>query len=224
MKSKAKNKTFIAIIAVVVVLVIAAIITFSIIGYMFDGKDTEALFREHVSSVGYKNTIETAFPQTDIYDMVRRHFGAELPDGKVEKKAIIIGYDGCRADILNERQQENSAISAMLNDGASINLFYCGGVNYPEKNTQDTSTAPGWCSILTGQWATVHGITGNNIVKSTETKTLMTSLTEEKIIDGAAFVTKWGGHFTNKKATYSEEKRYCEEKELNVDFHKCKKR
>ncbi len=210
------------LIAVSVILVIGLALTLHFTWYMSDSKDTEELFRENVEAVGYENTTETAIPQTEIYNVIKNHFSSDLPEGKQEKKAIIIGYDGCRADILTQMQEGNSAVSAMLADGATINLTYCGGVNYPEVNTQDTSTAPGWCSILTGVWADVHGITGNDITKSLETKTLLTSLTEEKIIDSAAFITKWAGHFSRKNATYLLEKQYCEENSLDVNFNKCK--
>lgn len=210
------------LIAVVVLLVIGLSLTFYFTRYMSDSEDTQELFRENVAAVGYENTIETAIPQTEIYNVIKNHFSSELPEGKTEKKAIILGYDGCRADILTQMQQENSAIAAMLAEGASISLTYCGGVNYPAPNTQDTSTAPGWCSILTGVWADVHGITGNDITKSLETKTLLTSLTEEKVIDSAAFITKWAGHFSRKNATYLLEKEYCEENSLAVSFNKCK--
>ncbi len=214
-----KKKIF---IAVAVLLVIGAGLTLYFTRYMKDSKDTEVLFRENVASVKYENAIENAIPQTEIYNVIKKHFTSPLPEGKAEKKAIIIGYDGCRADILTQVQKENSAINALLEEGASINLTYCGGVNYPDKNTQDTSTAPGWCSILTGEWADVHGITGNDITKAINTKTLLTSLTEEKIIDSAAFITKWAGHFSRNNATYLEEKAYCEENGLDVDFNKCK--
>lgn len=209
------------IIIVVAILVIGTALSLYFTRYMSDAKDTEELFRQNVLSVGYENTIENAIPQTEIYNVIKKHFNSDLPEGKTEKKAIVIGYDGCRADILAEIQTENSAIGAMLQDGASINLAYCGGVNYPEINTQDTSTAPGWCSILTGQWADVHGITGNGITKSLDTKTLLTTLTEEKVIDSAVFITKWAGHFSRKNSTYLLEKQYCEENKLNVVFNKC---
>lgn len=220
---KTKKKIIIPIISIVLVLsIIAGALALYFTRYFKDSEDTEELFRKNVAAVGYENTIETAIPQTELYNVIKEHFNSELPDGKTEKKAIVIGYDGCRADILAEMKNENSAIGAMLQDGASINLAYCGGVNYPEKNTQDTSTAPGWCSILTGQWADVHGITGNDITKSLDCKTLLTSLTEEKVIDSASFITKWAGHFSRKDATYLREKEYCEENKLDVDFNKCK--
>lgn len=216
MKSK-----IIVCVAVILVTSITALTLF-LTRYMWDVNDTEESYKENVQRVGYDNTIDTAIPQTEIYNAVVNHFKSELPDGKTVKKAIIIGYDGCRADILAEKQNGSSGIEQLLEDGANINLAYCGGVNYPSKPTQDTSTAPGWCSILTGKWANEHGITGNNMNKSMATKTLLTSLTEEKVIDEATFITRWAGHFSRKNSTYKLEKEYCEEKGLGVSFNKCK--
>ena len=155
-------------------------------------------------------------------NMIKNHFESPLAEGKTEKKAIIIGYDGCRADVITEMLDGKSAIDVLADEGASINLAYCGGVNYPAENTQDTSTAPGWCSILTGVWADEHGITANDITKSLEYKTLLTSLVEENVIDSSSFITKWKGHFDRKNSTYLEEKAYCEENNLNVAFNRCK--
>ncbi len=217
-----KKVIFIALALVLVGAIIATAILVPKMEYAKDSGDTEDLFRQNVASVGFENTIETAVPQTELYNMIKTHFEGELPEGKTEKKAIIIGYDGCRADILTEMQNENSAISALLKDGASIKLSYCGGVNYPAMNTQDTSTAPGWCSILTGVWADEHGITANGIQKSLEHKTLLTTLVEEDVIDSASFITKWAGHFSKKKSTYILEKEYCEQNNINVAFNKCK--
>lgn len=208
--------------AIAILVVIGASLAVYFTWYMRDSKDTEALFRENVESIGYENTIETAFPQTDLYGVIEEHFNSDLPNGKTEKKAIIIGYDGCRADILTEMQSGNSAIDSLLNEGASFNLTYCGGVKYPEVNTQDTSTAPGWCSILTGKWADEHGITGNGISKTVEPKTLLTSLVEDGIIESSAFITKWAGHFSRENSTYLLEKQYCEENNIPVSFNKLK--
>lgn len=215
---KNKKKIILSVVSVVVVLgIIAGALALYFTRYHKDKNDTEELFRQNVASVGYENTIEKAYPQTDLYDIIKEHFEADLPKGKTEKKVVIIGYDGCRADILNEKQ-EKGAVSYLLENGASNNLTYCGGVNYPEVNTQDTSTAPGWCSIVTGEWADVHGITGNGITKAVEPKTLMTSLVEDGTIDSASFITKWKGHFSRDGATYLDEKEYCEENNLNVEF------
>ena len=216
---KNKKKIILSVISVVVVLgIIAGALALYFTRYHKDKNDTEELFRQNVSSVDYENTIETAYPQTDLYDIIKDHFEADLPEGKTEKKVVIIGYDGCRADILNIRQKENSAINAVLDEGGTINLTYCGGVNYPEVNTQDTSTAPGWCSILTGKWADDHGITGNSIVKSLDYLTLLTTLVEDGKADDSAFYVSWNGHFVGDDSTYKAEKAYCEEKGLDVIF------
>ena len=215
---KNKKKIILSVISILVVLgVIAGALALYFTRYHKDKNDTEELFRQNVTLVGYENTIEKAYPQTDLYHIIKEHFEADLPEGKTDKKVVIIGYDGCRADILNEKQ-EKGAVSYLLDNGASNNLTYCGGVNYPEVNTQDTSTAPGWCSIVTGEWADVHGITGNGITKAVEPKTLMTSLVEDGTIDSASFITKWKGHFSRDGATYLDEKTYCEENNLNVQF------
>lgn len=209
------------IIAISLILVVALVIAFPFVRYMIDFKDTEEAFRNNIATIDYENTIETAIPQTELYSIVKDHFTSELPEGKTAKKAIIIGYDGCRADILTEIEKEYSGIALLKEAGASFNLTYCGGVNYPEKNTQMTSTAPGWCSILTGQWADKHGITANDITKEVVPKTLLVSLCEENYIDGASFITRWAGHFDRKNATYLNEKEYCEKNSIPVSFNKC---
>ena len=189
--------------------------------YKTDAKDTEEAYLKVIEEIGYENTIETAIPQTEIYNMITEHYNSPLPEGKTEKKAIVIGYDGCRADHLILAKDFGSGINKMLSDGASLNLAYCGGVNYPDgENTQATSTAPGWCSLLTGVWAEDNGVYGNGQPKNMEHKTLMTELCENGTIDSASFVTIWGGHFEDENATYVPEKAYCEENNLNVSFNK----
>lgn len=215
---KNKKKILLSVVCAVIILgIISGALALYFTRYARDKNDTEEFFRQNVASVGYENTIETAYAQTDLYGIIKEHFETPLPSGKTEKKAVIIGYDGCRADILAEKQ-EKGAVSYLLENGASNNLTYCGGVNYPAENTQDTSTAPGWCSIVTGEWADVHGITGNDITKSVNPKTLMTSLVEDETIDSSAFITKWKGHFSRNNATYLDEKAYCEDNNLDVTF------
>lgn len=218
-----KKKIIVTVISVIAVIgIIAGGIAMYIFRYSIDRKDTEDLYRQNVASVSYENTIEAAYPQTDLHKIIDDHFRSELPEGKTEKKAIILGYDGCRADVLTEVQDENSAIGYLMENGASKNLTYCGGINYPAENTQATSTAPGWCSILTGQWADVHGVTANDIPKTMDAKTLLTTLTEDGIIGSASFITKWAGHFSRENATYLPEVQYCTDHALPVTFNKCK--
>ena len=144
-----------ALIICAVIAVAAAVITFSVMSYLNpqpkkwavegDGKIEEMDYEASLQSLDMmKNTWQTAVPQTEIYKLITEHFNAPLPEGKTEKKAIVIGYDGCRVD--NFRLLANSkksAVNTLLNDGGEAVFSYCGGVNYPAKNIQDTSTAPG---------------------------------------------------------------------------------
>ena len=201
---------------------ICVIVTFFLsLGGMITGtyfNDTTDSFIANVESVeAYTNTIETAVPQTDVYDIISEHFAAPLPEGKTEKKAIVIGYDGCRADVLS-LVNADGAIGYLLNTGGTAELSYCGGTNYPMINTQKTKTAPGWCSMLTGEWADVHGVTANSIPKSNDTLTLLTTLVEDGTIDDSAFYVSWDGHFVNSNSTYIKEKAYIEQKGLDVTF------
>ncbi len=180
--------------------------------------DTISKYKENVAAFEpYENTLETAIPQTDIYDIIEEHFKSELPAGKLVKKAIVLGYDGARADALS-LCEDDGAVAKLIKSGGKAYIAYCGGVNYPIFNTQDTSTAPGWASILTGKWADEHGITANDITKSTEHLTLLTSLVEDGLADDSAFYVSWNGHFNSTNATYNLEKAYCEEKGLDVYF------
>lgn len=221
MNKKKKIIIIITALLVAVAIGIGIFIATENSGYKKDAADTEEFYRQNIAAAGYQNTVETAIPQTEIFNIINDHFRSPLKEGKTVKKSIVIGYDGCRADILAEIQDGASGIKELTDNGAELSLVYCGGVNYPEKNTQDTSTAPGWCSILTGKWADEHGITGNDITKTLDTKTLFISLTEDKTIDSASFITKWAGHFTRKNATYLDEKDYCETNSLPVSFIKC---
>lgn len=180
--------------------------------------DTVSKYEENIMQVEfYENTLETAVPQTELYNIINEHFNSELPFGKLTKKAIVIGYDGCRADALT-LVEEYGAIPNLIYDGAKAYISYCGGVNYPVFNKQDTSTAPGWASILTGQWADVTGVTGNGIPMAKESHTLFSSLIENGKADSSAFYVSWNGHFIDGDATYIHEKAYCEENDLNVIF------
>lgn len=177
-------------------------------------------YKENISSVeAYSNTLETAVPQTEIYNMIKDHFNTPLAEGKTEKKVLVIGYDGCRPDALTMLDSNaEGGISYLLSTGAEAKLAYCGGVNYPAINTQATSTAPGWCSILTGQWADVHGITDNGIEKSNDHLTILTTLVKDEVIDNSAFYISWNGHFNDEDTTYIQEKNYVEENGIDVTF------
>ncbi|MBQ7639279.1 MAG: alkaline phosphatase family protein [Clostridia bacterium] len=168
------------------------------------------------------NTWEEALPQTEIHDLIENHFASPLPEGKTAKKAIVIGYDGCRVDSFRLLSTaKRSAVNHLLENGGQGVFSYCGGVMYPAENTQATSTAPGWCSMLTGVLADKHGVNNNGQPKSVDPKTLLISLVEDGTINDSAFYVSWDGHFSKKDATYINEKNYVKENGLNVVFKRA---
>ena len=211
-----------SIIITKIVAVITAIITFVSGGLVnvFDKLelDTAAGYRARVSELEfYENSLESAVPQTVIYDVISEHMNSK---GEKEKKAIIIGYDGGRIDGTIYRA-ENAAINTMLANGALAYMGYCGGRNYPHFTVQATSTAPGWCSIITGKWGNETGVTDNSIPKSNDNLTLLTTLIQNGKAEKTAFYTSWSGHFSGDDSTYINEVAYCKEKGINAAFVRC---
>lgn len=182
--------------------------------------DTVKKYEDTVNSIEFfDNNMESAVPQTEVCRIIKEHFNSPLPAGKTEKKVLVLGYDGCRVDNFSLiGDAENSAIKTLINDGGNAVIAYCGGVNFPKFNKQATSTAPGWCSMLTGVWADVHGITDNGIPKSNDHLTILTTLVEDGTIDDSAFYVSWGGHFNSETSTYWNEKQYVEEKGIDTTF------
>lgn len=184
------------------------------------GVDTASSYRLKVSQVDiYENTIDTALPQTAVYDTIEAHFASPLPAGKTVKKAIFIGYDGCRADALLYRTA-GGAIDTVSSDGSCL-LSYAGGLKYPLVNTQFTSTGPGWCTMLTGKWGSVTGIINNDQTLSVKYPTLLRSLITDGKCTSTAFYTSWSGHFISKNSTYIDEKNYCAANGIAASFVKC---
>ena len=72
----------------------------------------------------FDSELENAMPQTVIHKLVMDHFNSPLPEGKTVKKAIFIGYDGFRADGLeNIKDNENSAIMYLKSQGGLYHTF-----------------------------------------------------------------------------------------------------
>lgn len=47
---------------------------------------------------------------------------------------------------------------------------------------------------------------------------MITTLLQDKLVNSTAFYTSWKGHFIREGATYLNEKKYCEENNLNATF------
>ena len=75
----------------------------------------------------------------------------------VKPHVLVIGIDGLRPDAM--RQAKTPNIDALIQNGAVSFQCQILGERY-RKN--DTVTAPGWSSILTGVWADKHGVQANS--------------------------------------------------------------
>ncbi len=177
--------------------------------------DTVKNYEKRMETIDiYENTMETALPQTDVYDLIIGHLRAPLPEGKTEKKVLVLGWDGCRADamcLIEDRQ----AVDALLADGGKAYIAYCGGANYPDPITQVTATIEGWTTMFTGLWGDGHGITGFDDVNTAQVRTFLTTAIEDGLIDSSAFCFSWSGHLT----TYAEEMEYDKQNNINVAWN-----
>ena len=75
----------------------------------------------------------------------------------VKPYVLVIGIDGLRPDAMQKAKTPN--IDALIQNGAVSFQCQILGERY-RKN--DTVTAPGWSSILTGVWADKHGVQDNS--------------------------------------------------------------
>lgn len=97
---------------------------------------------------------EEGLPQTAIYGMVMDHMATR--SGGVPK-VLVVGIDGLRRDCLGKAGLADLVARKM--PGARLLDAYAGG-QQPGR-LQQTLTAPGFATILTGQWAGVHKVEGN---------------------------------------------------------------
>lgn len=150
-------------------------------------KDT---YTDEIEAMGiFDNTVKEALPQTIIHKLIMEHLEAPLAEGKTVKKAIFIGYDGYRADGLeNIKDMENSGIMYVKSLGGLYHSF-SGGVEGGA--LQATSTSPSWMAMLTGGWAEYNGINDNGMMKN-DAKTFLTKAAEMGYT--GSFTTSWREH------------------------------
>lgn len=155
-----------------------------------ESKNSKTYEQEIDSMEIFSTGMERAMPQTVIHKLITEHFNSPLPEGKTVKKAIFIGYDGFRADGLeNIQDSEESAIMYIKNQGGLYHTF-SGGV--AGVNEQATSTAPSWMAMLTGGWGEYNGITDNSQMKNADADTFLTALAKQG--HTASFTTSWREH------------------------------
>lgn len=182
------KKSAVKILAVIM----CAILVFSLSACSSSAKESknENTYVEELEAMGvFDNTNDRALPQTIIHKLIMDHLEAPLPAGKTSKKVIFIGYDGYRADgIENIKDMKDSAIMYVKSLGGLYHTF-SGGVEGGK--TQATSTAPSWMAMLTGGWAEYNGVDDNNQSKN-DAKTFLTKAAEMGYT--GSFTTSWREH------------------------------
>lgn len=161
-------------------------------------------YRKFVDHSGvFDNTFENAYPQTVVAKMVRKH----LQDTSQKKKRVLIyGFDGARADSIaylvpesrNFYKSRYNAV-AYLKEQGGLYLSYAGGNKSEPETLQETSTAQGWASVLTGVWGIKNGVV-KHVTKRNDVPTVLMEGAQNGL--GAVFASIWTDHFT---ITYKDE-------------------
>src|SRR5437762_3557085 len=78
------------------------------------------------------------------------------------RRVLLIGIDGCRADTIRKLVENGRAphLSALAKSGTLTWNAFAGGPENAEP-MQETSSGPGWTTILTGVWRDRHGVADN---------------------------------------------------------------
>ena len=172
-------------------------------------------------SAVFDNSTSHAYPQTVVCEIVKKHLESK---SEKNKKVLIYGLDGARADSMfylvpsmdDEIAGHNlrSAYSAVtcLKERGGLFLSYAGGDKSMPETLQETSTAQGWASVLTGKWGMENGVQ-KHVTKKKSAPTVLMQFAEKG--KRCLFASIWQDHFT---ITYKEEIKTAKEKNLPLDF------
>jgi len=170
----------------------------------------------------FDNRAQDAIPQTQVHDIVLEFFEGE--HGGKTPKCLLIGYDGARADaLINTKDDPQAGTQLLKADGGGIYNMYTGG-SPRFINRQDTSTAPGWMTMVTGHWAkesggTGHGVNTNDPSKPADgPKVIFTELLEKGLARKTHYIVSWGKHFTGENASYVNDIKYCADNKLAASW------
>lgn len=204
------------------ILCITVIVAAAVISYVVLPKSEEEEEKKTIGGMSiFENTLANPLPQTIVHNMIEKHF-ASAPEGeKKVKKAIVLGFDGARCDsLINIEDKPESAIIYLRNKGG-LYISYAGGD--PKGPKQHTDTAPGWASILTGQWAGVNKAVSNGVIKPIDCPSLLIDLPAKYSGFKVSFNMLWHGHFDRaEKGTYCDEIDYAKEKGYNLSVNNAK--
>lgn len=160
------------------------------------------------NDITYTDT--THYPQTIVNSLVNDFLQAELAQGKQEKKVLILGFDGFRIDaFLSLLKREDTAIEEVAQTGGLYQTYAGGDMD----TRQETSTAPGWASILTGAWSSDTQVYDNEDVLAKEVDTFLIKQARKGI--DSAFISSWMPHF---EITYQNEQKQAIDEALPIAY------
>lgn len=158
---------------------------------------------ETIAAINPENSIDQAYPQTKIAELIMDHFST--PSGKT-KKALFMGLDGTRPDAFVKA----GAKSVIGKSEPFFFYFAYAGGEKGTKTQQMTYTAPGWTTILTGRWSIDHKITNNaSGRKAPGNPSFLQQLVDKKLAKKVAISAAWEAIVEN--STYGDEAvvRFC---------------
>lgn len=169
----------------------------------------------------FDNSVSEAFPQTQVYEVVKKHLKEK---NDKHKKVLIYGFDGARADAMfylipssdqgitgHNLKSPYSAVTRLKESGGLF-LSYAGGDKSKPETIQETSTAQGWSAILTGKWGNENGVQ-KHVTKKNSAPTILMECAENGM--SALFASIWEDHFT---ITYKDEIKTAKSKKLPLEF------
>ena len=202
-----KNRLFVGFAALFVLAFIATAATLGYYTAFYKGQAEKTkgyLSDEYLAGLknsrSFENTVDTALPQTAIYQVMYDHMTTPRTDGKTPK-LLFIGYDGMLAtgidySLLHIEDSTVAYLTGLEKDASGKNLggawlAYCGGANYGD---QSAATAAGWTSELTGKWAIEHGVYDNYKTLNSGEHTLMYTLAKKGL--KTSFSATWNSFFS----------------------------
>ena len=127
-------------------------------------------------------------PQSVLHDIVMDYLSDNT--GEQDKKLLFIGYDGFRRDCLPIILSEPDGGASRVMSKGRLLWSYAGG---DRKSPQQTSTAVGWSTILTGKPASESGVWNNKSVKRDSAETFLTKAAAMGY--SCAFISSYHSHF-----------------------------
>lgn len=187
---------------------------------LFENKSKKYLGLLDKSGI-FDNPVSAAYPQTVVYNAVKKHLSEK---NEKKKKVLIYGFDGARADsifylipskdknIAGHNLKSFYSAVTLLKESGGLFLSYAGGEKNKPETIQETSTAQGWSAILTGKWGNENGVQ-KHVTKKNSAPTILMECAEDGM--SALFASIWEDHFT---ITYKDEIKTAKEKDLPLEF------